>query len=358
MNNFNKKIIYIAIAIILVIIGVIIYWLATKPKTEKVQANYQQISSEKVLFPTLSLDGTRIIFFNNEQEPAFYEMDNSGGNINKLFVLDTPTDVLWSPNRNMAILKVVYDKYVFEKYGSKFADPAVPDQAMTTWLLDFKTNKLARLDLNVGSVIWTGDNKIIYQFLKQDENQSTLNIANPDGSNWQKLIDLPFNTSCGLSQAPNSQNLIIYTLPADVSPATIYSFNLESQELKKIKTIDGGQTKAAALSDGKILYTLPSKEKNPQLAIINGDGTNEKKLDFFSTIDKTLDLGNEKIFIAEPNSKTGGDDFYIVNLANGQSTKLNVGTDHQYQALNLMVSTDKKTIFFTDKNRLYQITGF
>lgn len=348
----NKKVIYIIAGIILIIIGILIYWLTTRPKTEKIQTNYQQFSSAKILFPTLSTNGTKIIYFNNEQEPAFYEMDTSGGNVNKLFALDTPDDVFWSSDSSQAILKVIYNQYIFEKYGSKFASPGTPDQTETTWYFDLKSNKLKKLDNNIVSVIWLSNDKIVCELRDEESGTNTLNLANPDGSDSSKLADLPDLNIYGISLAPGGQNLIVYTVPSDVSGTSIYKLDLQSKNLSKVVDLND-PIKAIALAKDEILITLNPASNNPELAILTGKS--EKKLGVAATTDKTVLIDPNTILVVAKDSDNKTNIFYKVDLNTANRTLISLDPKLNVDVRYLLISPDQKTIYFFPESGAYKL---
>lgn len=353
----NKKIL-IAIIMVVIIILIIVVTIIIK---QKKQANFEssveftQISEDKVLFPTFSQNGEKILFFANTKEAAFYEMTRDGQNKARISdAMDTPDDIIWAPNRQLAILKVTYDQYTFEKYGSKFAAPGTPDQTMTTWLYDFENQKLSQLDNNVQNVIWMQDNKIIYQYLDREKNSNYLSMANADGLNALKIIDLPNLIEYGFNLSQDDKNLVVYSLPSDVSESSIYTLSLLDKNLKEIKKIDGS-TKAIITSN-RIIFSNPIKDTNAEISIMDIDGFNIKKLGIYTPKLTSVNLTDGKAAIATSEKQEGVNS--ILYLLDPQTNKLSKIKDLSKENIDiqyLLTSPDNKTLYFTSDDILYSL---
>jgi len=350
MNSFNKKIIIAAAALILIAAGV--YFFYAKNKTTKVEANYQKISDQTVLFPTLSADGTKIIYFNNSQKPAFFMMNLDGTDSQQLFELDTPDEVFYSDDKTQAIVQVVYKQYIFEKYGSKFSSPGTTDQSLTTWQLDMKTGNPQKLNDRIASVAWLDKNKIIYELLDQDNNINTLYSAYSNGTNAGKIIDLPELTGFGISKTDDFENLIVYSIPTDVSKTTIYKLNLKNKTLDKITELDD-PVKVVALSAEQALAAVRPAANNPELIVI---GANYRKdLGVSATTANVARTADNEIFVAARDTKKNSNTFYKITLDTGKKTVISLKPAVDLDVNSLLISLDKKTIFFFDNNAAYSL---
>lgn len=359
MFTKNKKAILItAVIIAILLIIAIIATILNKRKAGQFvnTSSFQKVSTQRIYFPTIS--DNKILFFANETDSGFYQMDLNGQNIQRISeAMDTPEYIIWSPDHKLALLKVTYNKDLFEKYGSPFVSSGTEDQTLTTWYYNIATKKLKKLNDDIDDIIWTKDNKIIYQNWNPEKNISNLNIADADGSNATKLADLPSNMEYGLSLFFDGKNLIATESPSDVSPANVYTFSLEQKIFQKIKEFDSS-TDTTALSNDKILFNLPSKNSS-ELVLMNPDGKGLKKLGVYGTPAGSFVQLKEDIFLLAGNSsgKNTSEAIFQLNLTNNRIDKIKEASkDENINIINLMLSPDKKTLYFTSNDILYKLS--
>lgn len=351
MSSHNKKILVIVVLAVLIITAIVLYFVKSS-KTTKVEANYQQISKQSLLFPTLSTDGARLIYFNNQQEPGFYSMKVDGTDVKKTLALDTPDEVFYSPDKSQAILQVVYDKYVFEKYGSKFASPGTPDQALTTWSLDLMTGSLKKLDNRITSVCWLSDSSFIYEILDQDNGVNDIYSAKANGAGAVKVVSLPSLNSYGMSVEPNGQDLIVYTIPTDVSPTTLYKLNLPTKTFSKITEL-ADPVKIIALAGDRALATLKPASATPKLVIVSQTGQKDLKVE--ATTNNIVLTAENEIFVAAKDSKKQSSLFYKINLDSADKTVISLKPPISLNINYLSISPDRKTIYFFESQGAYKL---
>jgi len=360
----NTKILIIGGTLILIGILILGYFLLRQKKenSKETTTSFTElaplISNKKTFFPVLSSNELATLFFNNQDQPAFYKFLLKTKGSEKISQnLDTPHNVLWSPDQTKIILKIFYNKYIFEKYNSQFISPGTQDQALTTWLYDFKTQKLTQLDSNIQGIIWLpNSNKIIYQFYDDINKINSLNIADPNGQNWQKIINLTEDRLYGFGGFADNQTLIYFSNPNDVSGTNIYSTNIQTKQTKQLTE---HISKTALVSPGgkKIVYELFQEEiQNYTLAIMNINGDNKKDLKIKTMLQKiiwTPDGENLITAIRETNNKT--DSFYKINIQTGDKQEINYKSKISINAQNLILAQDEKTLYFTSDDFLYKL---
>ncbi len=346
---FSKRNIIIAAIIIFLILVIIIIALFKKSKTQDITSTtaISQIIKQNVLFPALSQDKQKIYFFSNSNGGAFYGADLNGQNVQKISGdMDTPDEVIWSPDQQIAVLKVTYDQYAFEKYGSVFASPGTPDQILTNWVYNFKTKKLGRLDDNITSAVWRND-QIIYQQLDQEKNISILNSANANGKNPSKIIDLPENLEYNLSLTDDNK-LILTSMPSDNSPGKTYLLNLETKNLQEQQIQVAN--KAVGLSSSYILFSKFSQNSATDLFLYDLEKQKFADLKLRSLIDNVLILDNNDFLLI--NTEKGENVIAKYDISAGKLTKIAKLT--QENPFNL-ISVSDKILFFTSDNSLYKV---
>lgn len=349
----NKKNIIIIASIFLILIGLAIF-LSVKnhrKKSEVIpQAQFTKVSNEPILFPALSSDGSKIYFYSNTRDLAFYQQNIDGSKLEKISGnMDEPDNVIWSPERKYAILEITYDQYNFEKFGSPFASPGTPDQAYTTWVYNFVNQKLTRLSDNIGNIVWQNDDRLICQ--QKNDDVGSLNISDADGKNSQKITDLPTAQDYGLSFLLNDQ-LVVYSSPTDVSGSTVYVLNLSDKKLKEIKKTDLPST-AVGLLNGQILLDTQTKTSF-KLLMLDAKGSTKKNFKIETSLDNFINLDSDH-FIITLQKNSQNNQFILINTKTGKSSVIKDAEDDNINALNLMISHDKKTLYFTSNDILYKL---
>ena len=340
-----------------------VYFLWRKEQEEQTAKIHdtQKISEEKTLFPTLDKAGERILYFNNENDPAFYQFNIKTEKESKISQsIDSPNGVIWSPLLNQAILKVIYDKYIFEKYGSVFESPDAEDGSLTFWLYDLNKNTAKQLDSRIQNVAWSPDGKkIVYHFVDWDEDLDFIALANPDGSSWQKIKDI--DSGEGIDLGFLTQEIIYYSpLLTEIGGTNIYKVNLTTKETTTL--IDDNSAASSLVitpNREKIIYAHYQEEEQKYiLGTMNLDSNDKQTLNVEIDINRTIVLpDNPFIITAIAQEKTPDyDNFYKVNIETGERELLFKSTNKEhYSAENLMISEDGKTLYFTSDDYLYKM---
>lgn len=363
----KKRLIIISLGLLgltIIVAGVylLISWLNKKPEIIIKQSQKPELIktiNQKIFFPVLTTDNQGVLFFSNKQESAFYKFSFDKKKTEKISEnLDaSPDNIIWSPDRIQGILMVTYDKYVFEKYGSLFTSPETENGTETKWLYDFSQKKLVnQLNSQIQKIIWSPDSQKIFYYY-HDETTDTLAVANPDGSNWQKLTDL----SPGwydFAGWVDKENLVYFRQPTDVSGAEIYSINIVNKQIKKLA--DGTSKNALVSLNGQWLaYELfHQDQENYTLAVVKSDGSNAKDLGIVGSIDKIVWLpdGQSLITTIKENNKTT-DIFYKIDVESGQKQVIKYYHGSPVEAEELVVSKDGQSLYFknTFDGHLYQL---
>lgn len=178
----NKYYIFI-IVVILIVAAIVTILLVQKKKP----INMVPLSDQQMLFPVFKQEG-KIVFFSNKREAAFYEFIVDEAKVNQISqMIDTPDKVIWSPDRQKAILKVTYNKTLFERYDSVYANTSLADGQVVFWLYDFETQKLNFYNPLMYDIIWLNNDKIVYVYYNEEIGENELYSADPDGADPQKI---------------------------------------------------------------------------------------------------------------------------------------------------------------------------
>jgi len=341
----NKKI-WIVIVVVILLVAVAVAWtigkkskIVTPQKTEIVK-----ISDIKMLWPGISADQKTIYYFSNAQEPAFFKLDVTTQEVSQISeALDTPDNVLWSPDFSKAILSVTYDKYVFEKYGSPYANPGTADQTKTKWVYDFGNQKLAQLNSDITNLIWLDNDHLIYSFINGTQpsiNKALFNdedrqvLANLENIFVESFISLNDNQLFFIGTADETRNLYQYTLG-------------EKEPTLKIK--DVGDQALISSDNSKIILEQSINNKTILYwTMINNPELIDTSLS--ASIDLTCWL-NQDQFITDVKNN-GSDKFYVFDTTTNKSA---IEIDLR------KISVDKgnfqiidNNLFFTSKDILYR----
>lgn len=245
-------------------------------------------------------------------------------------------------------------------------------------LLDLSQKTVTPLKAGVDSAAWSGlGDKIIYKYYDPKTKTRTLNVSDPDGKNWRKLTDANY-FSLSISPVPGSSDISFWPTPDAYSAA---SANLVGF---------GGESRRAILKDrfgadllwspdGKSAAVSVAAERGghkTDLALMNFDGGQFRTLNFPTFAKKCAWSADSKFLFCAlpgnipeaailPNDWQEGkiqtaDTFWKIELASGKKERL-VETDKigaSYDALNLFLSQDEKTLFFVNKadGKLYKLS--
>jgi Tol biopolymer transport system component len=273
-----------------------------------------------------------------------------------------PEQVLWSPQRGRALLQL------------KLSDGRI------LWhYADLSTRTLVPLKGEMTRIVWNnlGD-KILYQYIDTATGTKSLNIANPDGSEWKKLTDLGMQESF-IAPVPQSAEVSFWGRPNALEVTAIETVNLTGDGRK---TLLSGKFGADYLwsPDGSRVLVSTSGEKGGHgltLGVMNANGGQFRDLSIPTLVSKVVwSSDGRTIYYALPGSLPDTavlpNDYFSQSLpAKDTFWKMDIDTENSkkerlvelkdvnqaFDSTGLFLSPDEKVLFFTDrqKNRLYRI---
>ena len=384
--RLSKKIfIFSASALVLVIFFGGIYFLLFKPEsqpenqtgdiTEKIKDSVLEniplakppveeiisaITDKAIHSPVLSPDGQSIKYYAKDTGKVF-ELDILSEKNKLVSDTDLPglLQVSWSPDATKVL--------------SEFSGP---ENRSVFSLYDYTQKKAARLNGNIDAATWQSNNKIIYKYFDPTTKKGSINVADPDGSNWTKITDI---STANLSIAPIPMTgLISFWNKADSSTATLLqSTSILSGEKKDlIKGVFGADFLWSP--DGNLILESSVDKKGGSkldLGIVNNLGKEYKSLGIPTLISKCAWSRNSKfVYYALPTSIPDGavmpndymnnkfntsDTFWKINIETGEKTRL-VELDKikaGYDAASLFLNADESLLFFINRSdgKLYKI---
>jgi hypothetical protein len=330
---------------------------ASPPQVET--AKITPVSDEAVLSPILDAATSKIKYY-SKLTGKVYSIDLDGTNKKTVSDKNLPglTDVLWSPDGSKVITKFSQDT------GNKF------------FYYDYATNVGVQLKDNLDTIIWQSNSKIFYKYYDPKSSERTLNIADPNGSNWVKIADLNYK-NVSIAPIPRTSLVSFWNSP-DASDETDFE---SSSVLGGASTpILKGYFGADYLwnSSGSTVLASHADQKNGsqiQLALMNDRGGEFKNLDIATFISKSIwSKDNKTIYYALPGSLPSNsilpndylankfntaDSFWKINTLTGEKTRIvdAAKSISGIDATNLFLNADESMLFFVNRldGKLYRV---
>lgn len=330
---------------------------STAPKTSS--SKITAISDEAVLAPVLTPEKTAIKYY-SKNDGRVYQISLDGASKKTINTKELPglASAVWSPDTSKVITR-------FEANGkNKF------------FYYDYAKGQGVQLKDNLDTASWQNDNKIIYKYFDPKNKERTLNISDPDGSNWNKITDVSFR-NLSLSPVPKTGLVSFWNSPDAFFETAFLSTPIIGGEKK---TLFSGKFGADYLwsPDGSSVLISSSQEKassKAQLAVANDRGGEYKNLDIPTFVSKAVwSRDNKTVYYALPGNIPAtailpndyadkkfisADTFWKINTITGEKSRI-VDLDKingQYDASNLFLNSDESLLFFINRadGKLYKI---
>ena len=329
--------------------------------SQKESSAITAISDESVFGATLSPDGKSI-----------YYLLSGNGQLNQIS-LDGKLDKVLSTERYENIRKVIWNK---QKNRVIIKTKSASDK-IKYLTYDLATKKVSVLKENTDSVAWSnlGD-KIIYKYYDPKKKKRTISLSDPDGKNWKDLAEFNYK-NVEIAAIPSSSDISFWPSPdafLSTVVGTVPFGGGDKQEIFHDRfgadflwSPDGS---AAAVS-----YTDQKGGHKTDLATMDKSGNGFQPLGFPAFASKCAWSADSKILFCAmpgnipesavlPNDWQEGklkttDTFWKIEISNGKKQRL-VDTEkipQSFDAINLFLSKDEKTLFFVNKadGKLYKL---
>lgn len=307
------------------------------------------------LGPTLSGDGRGLQYY-DRASGKFYRIGPSGqAEAMSDQVFHQVESVVWSPNKDRAILEY-------------------PDGANIIY--DFQSKKQISLPSHWKDFSYSpsGD-RIVFKSMGQDPDNRWLAMVSGDGSQVQGIETLgDKDETVHAEWSPNSQIVAMVTEGKDFDRQQVYFVGLNGENFKSTIVEGRGFQPQWSPSGSQLLYSVYSSdnEMKPGLWVVDaqGDaiGNNRRNLNVNTWADKCNFSGGTTVYCAVPRSLEAGagmfpelaanttDDLYQIDIATGAKKRIAV-PQGDYTINNLMVSQDQKYLYFSDSasNQLHKI---
>lgn len=337
--------------------------LEPEPSSEKASSleEITLLTDEAVLAPTLNKDGSALRYY-SQKDQGFYEISFDGRIKTLLFKKSLPglDSILWSPDKNQAILKI--------------------KPTSTSWyfvLFNFSTQGETRLSDSMDNISWQNNNKILYQYFDSAQKELSLNLSDPSGNNWKKITDVAF-TPVFSASIPQSSLVSFWNNSNAYTESVLQSASLISNENKLIFKGKFGANFLWSPNGSLLLasHSIERSGKKIQLAIMNSQGGEYKNLEIPTFTTKCVwSKDNKTLYYALPASIPENailpddyfsqkfnttDTFWKVNVLTGEKKRLvdleKIST--KIDSVDLFLNSDESSLFFINRTdgKLYRIS--
>jgi hypothetical protein len=326
-------------------------------KAEKISV----MTTEAVISPSIDRNKEMIVYHTAENGNVIKKsFDGKEERIDSSAEVSGLLEAFWSSSESKAILKI-------NNRGNEYFD-----------LYDYASNTDKEFKGGVDTLVWTnlGD-KVLYKYFESGSGRRTLNIANPDGSDWKVLADVT-DRKLSIAQIPQTSTISFWNSPNAFENTSLRTVSLLGGEVKTIFSNKFGADYLWSPNGEKILVSASdSKGSNKiSLGIANAGGGEYENLNIPTLVNKCVWSKNSKtVYYALPNSIPEGevmpnsyldkkiitqDTFWKLEISSGKKERL-VGLDEikkSYDASDLFLSPNEKSLFFVnraDGDKLYRI---
>lgn len=274
-----------------------------------------------------------------------------------------PRGIVWSPDGKKALIRKSDTEWAL--FSRERAVGANRDEAIPL------------LKPGIESPTWTslGD-RIVYKYFDAGTGKRTLNVANPNGSEWSTIGETPFQF-LEMRPVPKSSTVAVWNRGNAFEKTSLKIVPLVGGEAREIFSANYGADYSFA-PNGKDVLVSDSVEKGGaaiSIALINDQGGGYTNLFIPSLISKTVWSKNSRfVYYALPGSIPAGsvlpndyfrkpiltaDTFWKVDVQTGEKSRV-VDTndiDQSYDAENLVLDADETVLFFHNRRdgKIYRI---
>lgn len=296
---------------------------------------------------SLSEDGGKIQYYNSNDK-SFWLSSFDGESIKKKLSNDDFGDaekITWNKNRKEALLKIK-DSFYLYRFGDK--EKFIKNSKSLNWI--------------------NFDQKIVYTYNDQASGKKTLNIANPDGSNWKEIAMIE-SDEIVIDPIPRSAKSSFWSYPSAFIKSDLTIIPFIEGELEKKGELKFGSDYLWSNDGNKFLRSSVSEEGGNNLILEVCELKSDKclNLNLPTLASKCVWTNNDKsIYCAMPtnigrntvmpndylnNKIYTKDSLWKVNI---ESAKKEKALDEKYlkeelDVTNLILSPNEDFLFFINR---------
>ncbi|EKE20274.1 MAG: hypothetical protein ACD_8C00029G0019 [uncultured bacterium] len=326
-----------------------------KKKEEKIVA----IRDQKIVGAVLDKKNEEIKYYDAQNGTA-WSINEEGKNEKQLSQTKVPgiKNVSWSADKSKVLTTI-------EKSGMTFF-----------YEYDYLTNKGVQLKEGLDTAIWDNTGaKIFYKYYNSSDRKRSLNIANPDGSEWQKIADIEFR-NVSISPVPFSSLVSFWNSPSSNEESKLQITGITGGEVKTILSGKFGADYLWSPDGSKVLVSSVQGNNSAKtslgIATIEGSYVDLNIPTFISKCVWSID--NKTLYYALPGGIPDGsimpnayqenkfnteDTFWKVDIATGEKKRVvdTAGIAEKYDSSNLFLSSTEDALFFINRidQKLYKL---
>ncbi len=315
--------------------------------------------NENILGAAISENGE--IYYYSLDNQALKKASLEGKNKSVLLsnLPGTPLRIVWSPKRDKALILL----------------KQLSDQPL--WYFANLENKtLIPLKAEMSRLVWDnlGD-KIFYQYTDPRSGERTLNISNPDGTDWKNLTALKRDTF--ISAIPHSASVSFWSKPSALEKTFFESVGIDGNNRRLLFSEKFGADYLWS-PDGEKVLASASEEKGGSgilLYAMNNNGGEFQSLSIPTLVSKAVwSKDNKTVYYALPGALpkdamlpddyfnkplSTKDTFWKIDTSTGKQSRLVDIKDitQSFDSADLFLSPDEDALFFTERttHKLYRI---
>ncbi len=314
----------------------------------------ETLTKYPTLDPTLSKNGG--VQYYNKDDGRFYTIDKNGQTVllsDKVFY--DVKNVVWAPDKDKAVIEYPDGKKIMYNFASK-SQVTLPAH----WQ-DFSFSP--------------SSGQLISKSLGLDPENRWLTVSSEDGSKAINLENIGTNDKTVYpAWSPNGQIVAMYTKGVDFNRQEVFFVGLNGENFKSTIIEGRGFQPQWSTTGDRLLYSVYNSDNNlnPKLWIVDASGDsisqNRKSIDLNTWASKCTFASNTEVYCAVPDSLEKGaglfpeladktkDSLYKINIQTGTKELVAV-PDGAYNISQLIVPSDTKTLYFTDKKtgQIYKV---
>lgn len=317
------------------------------------------VSKEAVVAPVLSADKNSIDYLSQKSGQSF-QIDFYG-NMQKTLSTENISglvEAVWSPDRSKVVIKA-------KNQNNSFS------------MLDLAAKTSTPLKSNLDQASWQlNANRILYKFYDPKTKERTLNVSDPDGSNWLKISDIPYQ-KLSVAQIPRTGLISFWNTGDAYDQTNFQSMSILGGDAKILNTKSFGADYLWNSSGDWVLvsHTDAKGGSKMELGVMNAQGGEYKNLEIPTFVTKcTWSQDGKTVYYALPggipdnsvlpndykdNRFQTTDTFWKVDVAKGKKTRLvEIGDiKGQYDASQMFLNKTESLLFFVNKldGKIYKI---